>query len=241
MLHPYCFLGKKGAIKGLDWNRLFYREIEIAIPILKFSPKGDLENFWKKQGSFLWTPSTFRAAESFSYLLIPKQTGRVRKRGLFRNQAGAWGCSTFSITFLQVHNSMRRGLRAGQTLDVSLPFSKLLHWWAPFPPHPGMQLHAQKVESVPQIPTSKPNKWCCSSCISLQVANGCPCIEEGALSATAQPAGASQSKINLKLQTTILRQITEPSTSEAVQEISVNLWLSPAYLEQHWRVAWPFL
>lgn len=70
----------------------------------------------------------------------------------------------------------------------------------------------------------------------------CPDIEEGDISARSSAGwGFTEQNHNLKLQTAILRQIMGPSTSEAVQDIRVNLWLRPIYLEQHWRVTWPFL
>lgn len=69
----------------------------------------------------------------------------------------------------------------------------------------------------------------------------CLGIEDGALSARSSANwGFTGQNRNLKLQTAILKQIVEPSTSETVQDIRVNLWLRHIYLEQHWRVAWPF-
>lgn len=76
-----CFLGKKGVTKGLDQNRLLYREIWMLIPVLKFATKRDLEtDFWKKQVSVLWTSSTSWLLNPLSRLLIQKQTGKERKR-----------------------------------------------------------------------------------------------------------------------------------------------------------------
>lgn len=43
MLNAHYFLGKNGVIKGLDRDKNFYREIQMLIPVLKFTPKGDVE------------------------------------------------------------------------------------------------------------------------------------------------------------------------------------------------------
>lgn len=43
MLNPRYILGKNGVIKGLDQDRNLYREIQMPIPVLKFTPKGDVE------------------------------------------------------------------------------------------------------------------------------------------------------------------------------------------------------
>lgn len=81
MLYPYCFLGKKGVIKGLGCNRLFYREIQMPIPILKFAAKGDLErDFWKEQVNVLWTSYTFKTAESSLPPLNPEASWQRKEK-----------------------------------------------------------------------------------------------------------------------------------------------------------------
>lgn len=65
-----------GVIKGLDQNRLFYTEIWMLIPVLKFATKRDL----KEASQCLMDP--LQLLKPFSHLLIQKHTGKEQDGAL---------------------------------------------------------------------------------------------------------------------------------------------------------------